>query len=146
MTKKTLIVGIILLGGVIGGAVGFRFFNRTVDTGSVDYSSLSVLRVSGNEISKTKAGLVIRFEAIVVDRAEDNCIYLFMPDEFTKYGDDPKWAISATLGSEPGVFERVRPTGRAIVTGKYLFVRDAQNGPCSVISGQLFEIEQIDYF
>ena len=83
---------------------------------------------------------------MIVNRPNDRCIDLFIPEEFEKYNGDGKWAISSNLGFQPGLFDQVRERGKGIVSGKYVFVKDVHGGPCGVVTGKLFEIDKIDYF
>lgn len=133
-----------ILALVVGGAALISFRYATRISGTPDESS-PVLNLSGSEISRTPANVTIRFHAIVVAGLGENCLWLYTPENMEQYGADPKWAINSTFGFEPGFWDRIPGTRPAIVTGKYVFVRDIQNGPCNVVTGSLFEISGIEY-
>jgi hypothetical protein len=124
----------------------YSYLNRKVRYGGAGTALRPVARLNGSNISSTPTGVTVTFGAIVVDKPREKCIELFTPDEFERYGNDPKWAISSTLGFKPGLFDRLPDKRKAKVTGKYVFVRDAHDGPCGVITGNLFEIGEIEYF
>jgi hypothetical protein len=107
--------------------------------------SIPVSKLSGSAISQTEPNVTVRFEAVVVSRETGKCIELFTRDEFKKYDGDPKWTISSRLGFEPGNFNSLRESGDAMVTGKYVFVRGVNDGQCGIVTGRLFEIDEIEY-
>jgi hypothetical protein len=138
--KKKLFLIVVILVLLAGCVLAYIGLNQT-DTGSIPVS-----KVSGSEISQTPPNVTLRFEAVVVNRQRKKCIELFTPEEFEKHGGDSKWAISSTLGFEPGLFTQLRESGNAMVTGRYVFVRDVHDGPCGIVTGKLFEISEIEYF
>lgn len=145
MTKKVLTVAasFVLLALC---AVTYSYLTKRIRQHRTDNSPTPISDVRGAGISSTPTNIQMRFEAVIVNRPKDRCIDVFIPDEFEKYNGDVKWAISSDLGFDPGLFDRVRDSGRGIVSGKYVFVKDAHDGPCGVVTGKLFEIDEIDYF
>ena len=142
--KRQLFVVFVVLARVAGCLIAYSHLSKPRHLGT-DMSSIPVSKLSGSEISQTEPNVNIRFEAVVVNSEGRKCIELFTPDEFQKYDGDSKWAISSILGFEPGLFNRLRESGRAMVTGRYVFVRDVHDGPCGIVTGQLFEISEIEY-
>jgi hypothetical protein len=145
MKKRVLTIGglIVLL---VLCVIIYSFLTRRMEQRQTNRSSISTSDLNGSEISSAPINVQIRFEAVIVNRPENRCIELFIPDEFEKYAGDPKWAISSTLGFQPGLFDQVPEGGKGIVTGKYVFVRDVHDGPCGLVTGELFEIDEIEYF
>jgi hypothetical protein len=120
--------------------------NRTFGNVGDGPAATPISKVNWSAISKTPVGVMLRFEAIVIQRRGQKCIEIFNADEFERYSGDPKWAIPARLGFDLGFFQTLPVNSRAAVTGKYVFVRDVHDGPCGIVSGQLFEISGIEYF
>ncbi len=141
MKNKFLVA---ILAVIVGGVALVYFRWSTGTSGTID-GSLAVLQLSAAEISRTPANVTIRFHAIVVAGIGENCLWLYTPVDMELYGADPKWAINSTFGFEPGFWDRIPGTRPAIVTGKYVFFRDIENGPCNVVTGALFEISGIEY-
>ena len=134
---------LICVAGIATGLIVSVYLSRTSKRS--ESSSIPLLTASGSEISRTPIEQVIRFEAVVVGRPLDNCIDLFTPDEFVKYNGDSKWSTSSTLGFKPGWFDGVSGASKAIVSGKYKLVRDVENGPCNIVTGLVFVIDDIEY-
>lgn len=142
--KRQHLVVLVLLVLVGVGLFAYDRFSQPTGHFGTDSGLIPLSKLSGSQISETSQDVIIRFEAVVVNRGE-RCIELFTPDEFEKYNGDPKWAISSRLGFEPGLLDRLPGSGRAIVTGRYVFVRDVHDGPCGIVTGMLFEISEITY-
>jgi hypothetical protein len=140
--KNKLLVVILAIVVACSAVICWSWLART--SGTVD-GSKPVVRLSGSEISQTPLDITIRFEAVAVMGLGGNCLELFTPEDLKAYGADPKWAIASTFGFEPSLWDRIPGTRPAIVTGKYIFVRDRQNGPCGIVTGTLFEISGIEY-
>lgn len=136
-----ILIGITLIAASL---FGFGYLIRSSKRS--ESASIPLLKTSGSEIARTPVDQVIRFEAVVLNRPLDNCIDLFIPDEFEKYNGDIKWSISSTLGFKPGLFDGISDKRTAIVTGKYVFVRDVEAGPCNLVTGHLFVIDKIEYY
>jgi hypothetical protein len=99
--------------------------------------------VPGNQMSKLAMGVEVSFDAILGQRFNNNCVYLFLPGEFDRYRDDEKWAFPAST-SDADAFE-IAYGQRVTVTGFKTFIRDSQDtiATCDVETGELFEIHSI---
>jgi len=94
-------------------------------------------------MSKLARGVEVNFDAILGQRFNNNCVYLFLPDEFDHYHGDEKWAFPAST-AEADAFE-IAYGERVTVTGFKTFIRDSQDtvATCDVETGELFEIHNI---
>ena len=94
-------------------------------------------------MSKLARGVEVNFDAILGQRFNNNCVYLFLPDEFDHYHGDEKWAFPAST-AEADAFE-IAYGERVTVTGFKTFIRDSQDtvATCDVETGELFEIRNI---
>ena len=131
---------VLLILGVLSYNSGKTRLGRATDP------PVPLTKLSASHVSSTRYSRPIRFETVAVNQPDEDCILLFTPDEFQKYGADQKWAISSMLGFTPGFFDRLPATGRAVVTGEYVFVKDRESGPCGTVTGQLFVISHLEYF
>ena len=141
--RKNLVVLIFIFLALLLSRAPARKFGQTGNEFAPDL----VLRKSGSEISSTPFGVTVKFEAIVLNDPGRNCIRLSTPDEFEKYGDDPKWLIPSVLGFELGFLDRLPERSKGTVTGRYVRATDTPNEPCDITTGgQVFEITSIEYF
>lgn len=95
--------------------------------------------VSGDYISRLPDGETVSFAAIIGDRDDNNCVEVFIPDEYKEHQGDGKWAIpSKFVFDVPGI-EKGKTV---VVSGQMTFVRDSPNprNTCNIITGRLFEV------
>jgi hypothetical protein len=119
--------------------------NRSSDTYK---NSQTVQNLTGEQISRLDNGVTVRFPARLVRRFGSNCIELFAQDDFKKYEGDRKYAIFSRFAFEPSSFDWFERNNGVIVTGKMTFVRDVKDTSktCGVVTGQIFEIIDVEYF
>ncbi len=86
--------------------------------------------------------VTVTFDA-VIGRRTNNCVELFVPDEYKKYNGDGKRAIPSRFIFNAPV---IKEGERVAVTGKMTFVRDSTDTyeTCDIITGRLFDIIAIE--
>lgn len=106
-----------------------------------------VKNISANEISQLENGVTVQFPAILKQGAETNCIEIFNEDEFKKYNGDLKWAVLSRFASDSRStsFEEGK---KVLITGKMTLVKGVSDTSktCGIVTGQLFEITEINNF
>lgn len=108
---------------------------------------LSPRNISGDEVSRLQNGVLVRFPATLGRVSENNCIEVFVPENYKKYNGDSKWALPSRLALEWPSFGGHQPGTNVIVTGKMIFIRNSSvpEETCNIIAGQLFEVTKIEY-
>ncbi len=101
-------------------------------------------QVTGDKIPQLKIGERAEFSAVIGKLSANNCIEVFVPDEYEKYKGDAIWAIPSRLATS------VSPLGlsegkKAVVAGTMIRIKDSEDPlkTCNIVTGNLFEITAI---
>lgn len=142
MMLKSLAISLVIL---ISFGSGCPHKQTRVAEKTDDFKAIQDL--SGQQISRLKSGVTVRFPARLVTRIDD-CIHMFAQDDFHDYGSDEKFAIPSKLVFTPSSDLSLDGSDRVVVTGAMTFVKDEENtrGTCDIITGNIFEISKIESF
>ncbi|HSK71670.1 MAG TPA: hypothetical protein VK892_08250 [Pyrinomonadaceae bacterium] len=144
--KKGPIIPLVLI--LFLSIFAFNCMKQENDLSDTHKNSLTIQNLTGEEISQLDNGVTVRFPARLVKRYRSNCIELFTPDDFKKYNGDGKYAIYSRFAFEPPWSDWFKRSNDAIVTGKMKNVKDVADTSktCGIVTGQIFEITDVEYF
>lgn len=147
MNNKVLLIKIVI-SILLVSLLPFSYKKQESLSSDTHKNSQTIQNLSGEQISQFDNGITVRFPARLVKRFGSNCIELFAQDDFKKYEGDGKYAIYSRFAFEPSSFDWFKRKNDVIVTGKMTFVRDVTDTSktCGIITGQIFEITEIEYF
>ena len=126
---------------------GLNCSDQKNESSMTNKTSQPIKNLTIEEIPQLEYGKIVRFPATLVKSLGNDCIEIFVQDDFEKYNGDSKNAIFSRLGSEEESWWWFFGSRKAIVTGKMTFIKDSPDPEktCGTVTGQFFVITEIEY-